>query len=268
VRARIAPDAGQRTGDFFERRSWVEHIMGMPVSVHARGAGVRDSDVADAVTALFADLRALEDVFSTYRPGSEVSRLQRGELTLAECSADVQEVHRLCRVALALTDGAFDAWSAVPDRPGVFDPTGLVKSWAVGRAARRLDAVGHVAFAVGAGGDVLITPGAQGREWIIGIEDPRDRERLVATAPVHDGAVATSGIAARGLHIVDPRSGERAAEVLSATVIGPSLLWADVFATAAVALGREAVEWVGGLHGTSGLLVLADGRLHRWQNAP
>lgn len=250
-----------------EHRVWVEHVMGMPVSVHARGSGAREPMVAMAVDALFSDLHVLEDVFSTFRPGTVVSRLQRGELALAECSADVQEVYRLCQVALALTHGAFDAWAAVPGHPGTFDPTGLVKSWAVGRAARRLDAVGHVAFAVGAGGDVLVTPGTQGSDWIIGIEDPQDRTRLIATAPVHDGAVATSGIAARGLHIVDPRSGKLATEVLSATVVGPSLLWADVFATAAVALGREAVEWVSGLHGTSGLLVLADGGVHRWQNA-
>ncbi len=92
-------------------------------------------------------------------------------------------------------------------------------------------------------------PGAAARTWTVGIEDPRDGGRIQARVPVQDGAVATSGTAARGLHIVDPRSGERAANVRSATVIGPSLLWADVYATAAVALGREAVNWVGSLHG-------------------
>ena len=56
--------------------------------------------------------------------------------------------------------------------------------------------------------------------------------------------------------------------MLSATVIGPSLLWADVWATAAVARGASAVEWVDTLTGTSGLLVLADGTVHRWSTAP
>lgn len=249
-----------------EHRAWVEHLMGMPVSVHARGAGARAPEADDAVGAVFDDLRRLEDVFSTYRPHSQVSRLQRGELALEDCDADVREVHRLCETALALTGGAFDAWSAVPDRPGLFDPTGLVKSWAVARAARRLDGLAP-AFAVGAGGDVLVLPGTVAHEWRIGIEDPRDRTRVLATVPVRDGAVATSGIAARGLHIVDPRSGRRAADVLSATVVGPSLVWADVFATAAIALGTDAVTWTQGLAGTSGILVLADGGVHRWANA-
>jgi thiamine biosynthesis lipoprotein len=262
-----ARDAGFPELAAQEHRVWVEHVMGMPVSVHARGSGARDPIVAMAVDALFSDLHVLEDVFSTYRPGSQVSRLQRGELRLEESADEVREVRRLCQAARVLTDGAFDAWAAVPGRPGVFDPTGLVKGWAVGRAARRLDVVDHVAFAIGAGGDILVRPGAAGRTWTVGIEDPRDRGRILARVPVQDGAVATSGTAARGLHIVSPRSGERATDVLSATVIGPSLLWADVYATAAVALGREAVDWVGSLHGTSGMLVLADGVVHRWQNA-
>jgi len=49
-------------------------------------------------------------------------------------------------------------------------------------------------------------------------------------------------------------------------VVGPSILWADVAATAAVVLGPSAEAWTSRLHGTSGLLVLADGRIHRWAN--
>jgi thiamine biosynthesis lipoprotein len=249
-----------------DHRVWVEQVMGMPVSVHARGTGARDERTAEAVGALLADLHDADAMFSTYRPDSQISRLQRGELSLEDCAPEVREVELLCRTALARTAGAFDAWKAVPDRPGLFDPTGLVKSWAVSHAARRLDAVPDVAFAVGAGGDVLLRSGGQDRDWTVGIEDPRDRTRVLARVPVRDGAVATSGSAARGEHIVDPRSGRRARGVLQATVVGPSLLWADVFATASVALGADAVGWVDRLHGTSGMLVLADGAIHRWAN--
>jgi FAD:protein FMN transferase len=47
------------------------------------------------------------------------------------------------------------------------------------------------------------------------------------------GAVATSGAAARGAHVVDPRTGLGIDRSGSATVVGPDLLWADVWATAA-----------------------------------
>lgn len=254
-----------------ERRAWVEQVMGMPVSVHARGAGARGGDVDGAVRTFYAELCAIERLFSTYRPTSQVSRLQRGELALAECHPVVTEVHRLCTIAHERTGGWFDAWGSVPGRPGVFDPTGLVKTWAVGRAARHLADLPGLDVAVNAGGDVLLRQHPESDEdaepWLVGIEDPRDRRRVLATVPVHDGGVATSGTAARGAHILDPRTGRPATEVLSATVIGPSLLWADVWATAAVARGGSAVDWVASLHGTSGMLVLADGRVHRWTNA-
>ena len=250
-----------------ERRSWVEHLMGMPVSIHVRGAGARGEDVAVTVASVYTSLRAAEDVFSTWRPDSQVSRLQRGEISLAEADPDVREVHRLCEVARIRTRGWFDAWNAVPDRPGTFDPTGLVKTWAVARAARPLRALARArgfGFAIGAGGDVLTVPGADGAPWEVGVEDPHDRTRVLATITAHDGGVATSGIVARGAHILDPHTGRRVTGVLSVTVAGPSLMWADVFATAAVAMGPAGARWAAGLPDTSGIAVLADGTVHRW----
>lgn len=249
------------------RRAWARQIMGMPISVHVRGDGARGPAAAAAASGLFADLRVADALFSTYREDSEINRLARGELDLDDCDPALREVHHLCEVARERTGGYVDAW-AVPGRPGEFDPTVLVKTWAVARAARRFDALPGLALAVGAGGDILLTPGDEPDPWRIGIEDPRDRTRLLATVPVRDGGIATSGVAARGAHIFDPHTGDPALEVLSATVIGPSVMWADVWATAAIARGAAAVDWVETLHGTSGMLVLADGRVHRWQNAP
>ena len=252
-----APDPGHR--------AWVEHLMGMPVSVHARGAGARAPEVDAAVQEVFAELRRLEAIFSTYRPDSEISRLQRGSLSLEEASDVVREVHRLCVTARERTRGAFDAWRAVPDEPGLFDPTGLVKGWAIARASAVLEGLGP-SMAVDAGGDLVVVPGDEPYTWTVGIEDPADRTRVLARVALADGAVATSGTAARGLHITDPRTGRPATTLASATVVGPSLLWADVFATAAVALGEDARAFVEGLHGTSGLLVLPDGTRHAWAN--
>ncbi|MDO8106410.1 FAD:protein FMN transferase [Isoptericola sp. b441] len=246
-------------------RAWVEQIMGMPISVHVRGPRARDEVVAAAVADLFDELRAVDARFSPYREDSELRHLQRGEVDLADASDEMREVERLCRTAWARTDGWFDAWHSRPD--GLFDPTGLTKTWGVARAARHLDRLPGLGYAIGAGGDVLLTPPPDGEPWLIGIEDPRDRSRVLATVPVSEGAVATSGTAARGAHILDPRTGAPTTQLLAASVVGPSLLWADVFATAAIARGASAVDWVSTLHGTSGLLVLADGSVHRWANA-
>ena len=63
------------------RRAFVAQVMGLPVSVHVRGPSAHGADVAAAVEALFDALRADDVLFSTWRPGSEVSRIRRGAAT-------------------------------------------------------------------------------------------------------------------------------------------------------------------------------------------
>lgn len=82
------------------------------------------------------------------------------------------------------------------------------------------------------------------------------------------GAVATSGTARRGAHITDPRSGRPAGAVRSVTVVGPELLWADVYATAAVARGADALDWLATLDGYAALLVDAAGRIRATPDWP
>lgn len=235
--------------------------MGLPVSIHVRGDAAHEGATDAAVARAFAALRDVDATFSPFKPGSELSRLRRGELALEDASDDMRVVEQLCHVARERTGGVFDPWGW---REG-YDPTGLVKGWAIARAGELLRGI-DADVLVNAGGDVLARCADPDGTWLVGIEDPADRTRILATVPVQDGAVATSGSAARGEHIVDPRTGGPATGVRAATVIGPSILWADVLATAAVVLGEAAVEWSATLHGTSGLLVLDDGRVHRWAN--
>jgi thiamine biosynthesis lipoprotein len=79
------------------------------------------------------------------------------------------------------------------------------------------------------------------------------------TIPLRRGAVATSGTAARGEHILDPVTGAPPAGLLSATVVGPELTWADVYATAAFVRGPDALGWLSGLAGHAAVLVTSDG---------
>lgn len=246
------------------RRAFVAQIMGMPISIHLRGPEVRQPAVEAAVERAFAALRFDEEVFSTWKPDSDISRIQRGELSLAAAHPRVREVARLCERATALTGGAFSAQLPGPDGRTVFNPTGLVKGWAVQRALDNLlaePALHHHDAMINAGGDIAVlcqrtdTP-----DWTIAVEDPRDRQHLLRTLALRRGAVATSGTVARGRHIIDPATGLPAVdELLSATVIGPSLIWADVYATAAYVRGRRALAWLATIPQHLGLLVTADG---------
>jgi thiamine biosynthesis lipoprotein len=243
------------------RRAWVEQIMGLPVSVHLRGPDVQTAAVEQAVAAVFDELRAVDAMFSTYRPDSEVSLLHRGERELAACPAAVREVVELCEQARGRTAGYFDARQLPLPSGGVgFDPSGLVKGWAVERAARHLtDLPGHDRC-LNAGGDILVFAAPERPAWRVGIEDPTRPARVLNVLELRTGAVATSGPAHRGPHIVDPRDGRAADGVRAVTVTGGSLLWADVYATAAVARGD--VAWLDGVPGYEAMLVDRDGTVH------
>jgi thiamine biosynthesis lipoprotein len=245
------------------RTAWVRQIMGLPVSIHLRGPGhpaVREA----AVAAAFAELEQADRLFSTYQPGSEISRLNRRELAEEQCDPLVREVLALCAAARARTGGSFDARRRSPDGEDTVDPSGLVKGWAAERAARILAARGSGDdYYLGAGGDIALgcaQPLAP--FWRIGIENPRDPASMLGILPLRSGAVATSGITRRGAHIIDPVTGGPATALLSATVTGPSLMWADVYATAIIARGSTSLDWLAALEGYEALAVTPDGAVH------
>jgi thiamine biosynthesis lipoprotein len=228
------------------RRSWVQQIMGMPISVHVRGDRVpADPQIPGVVEAVFAQLREVDNLFSTYRADSEVSRLNRAELAVRDCHPLVREVVELCEQARERTDGYFDARLPHGASGHWFDPSGLVKGWAVERASVLLAEIDDHDYYLNAGGDMaLAVRSPSSPAWQVGIEDPRERTRMLAVRAVRSGGVATSGTAARGQHVINPHTGQPAEDLLAVTLIGPTLLWADVYATAAFARGSDALSWL------------------------
>lgn len=233
---------------------YVEHVMGMPVSLALRGRHTTDAPARAAWAEALAVLREADRVFSTYRPDSVVSRLGRGELDERDCPPEVHEVLAIAEATRRDSDGAFDV-----RRDGRLDPSGVVKGWAVERAAAPLRALPDTDFCLSAGGDLTCrTLRPDDAPWRVGVEDPRDPRRLVALVPVRTGAVATSGAAHRGAHVVDARTGLPPTGLGSVTVVAPSLTDADVDATAAYALGPDAARWLAA-RGRTGLVVGDDG---------
>ena len=241
------------------RRAWVEQVMGLPVSIHLRGEGVGTGEAEGRVQAAYDELRAVDVLFSPFRADSQVALIDRGALAVRDAHPLVAEVVELCRTARALTGGAFDAWRPAGGPLQRFDPTGLVKGWAVQRAAEHLAAGLGCDVSITAGGDIALRPGRDPQPWQVGVEDPRDPSGVLAVVPVVSGGVATSGTAHRGRHLVDPATGEPADELLSVTVVGPSLIWADVLATAAFVRGLDGLELLESVVGYEGLVVARDG---------
>ena len=260
--------------------------MGTVVSFDVPAAAVADGSLEAALRWL----HWVDRIFSPYRPDSDVSLLAAAEVTVDGCAPEVAEVISAC-TAVRLCSGGY--FTAAPG--GVFDPSGYVKGWAVERAAAILSAAGSTSHLVNGGGDVqcvggrprggLAVPSADCADpanpaapvassastallapepWRVGIADPFHRGRLALVVEAADGAVATSGIAERGPHIIDPHLGHPAAGLASLTVVGPSLALADAYATAAFAMGpTRARDWTESLRGYEAYAITDNG--DTWQ---
>ena len=238
------------------RRLRVEHIMGTAISID-----LRDPDVdAQAVETTVDWFREVDARFSPFRPDSEICRLGRGELTLEECALDVGEVLSHCEDLRLETGGVFNAWRWRGD--GRLDPSGLVKGWSVERAAELLARAGARNFCINAGGDIVVRGKPEpGRDWRIGIRHPGDASALAAVVQVSDLAVATSGNYERGDHIIDARTRMPAGDLVSLTVAGPNLTFADAYATVGFAMGSAGIGWVASRPGYSPYAVTREGRV-------
>lgn len=148
-------------------------------------------------------------------------------------------------------------------------PAGTVSTPPAWSRGGRCSALGQLAAVlpehdvlVNAGGDIAVWCAREdGEPWRLGVENPLDRTTVLATIELRAGGLATSGTAARGDHIYSPATGSAATELASVSVIGPSLMWADVYATAAFTRGAGAADWLRTLADHTWLVVTPDGEI-------
>ncbi len=270
--------------------------MGTFVSISIHGSHVGRH--SGAVEQAFDEVRAVDVLMSTFRPDSQVSRLNRaaGRDSMA-VDPRVAEVLRAAHLMGAQSGGVFDV-TVLPlmrafgfregDREGkphlptpealhaalarvdyraievdtvrdaaglahsgaAIDLGGIAKGYAVDRATEVLRARGVRQAVINAGGDlrVLGAPGPDnGDGWRVGITDPLQPGRILATLELRDQAIATSGNYEHFIevgeerfgHLIDPKSGSPAEPMLSATVVAPTAMQADAASTTAFLMGHE-----------------------------
>jgi FAD:protein FMN transferase len=235
---------------------YLEEVMGTVVVFDLHVESTLDGEVIDSlVESARAMLHDADDVFSTWKVESAVSRLRRGVATLGDMPDDVVEVLRLCERARELSQGWFNPWAM----PGGVDPTGYVKGWAAQRALRVFDHDGIAGAMVNAAGDIA-TRGRPGvnAPFRIGVTDPGAQGRLACVVDVH-AAIATSGTYERGQHLIDPFTGRSGARASSASVVGPDLGVADALATALAVAGPDFLELLEDVPDYEGLAFDDDG---------
>lgn len=114
------------------------------------------------------------------------------------------------------------------------------------------------------GGQVAVLGGG----WTVPVADPRRRDRSVMALSIDGGSVSTSGNSERGIevngrrlgHILDPRTGEPAADFGSLTVWTADPLRADCLSTGLYVLGPErALRWAAQHRGVEVLVLRPEG---------
>ncbi len=235
--------------------------MGTVFTIDIRDAGGWDDAVRDVV----AWLHHVDAVFSTYRPDSDIAQLQRGERTLDRGRPGRR--HR-ARPVRRSPPGDRRRTSRRCTADGSTRPGWSRAGPSSGRA--RCCAAGSRNHAVNGGGDVQ-TRGRGGAGPAV--DGRHHRPARPRAHPDHvTGDVLPSPPPAqreRGRTSSTRSPGSRPSRLASATVVGPSLTYADAYATAAFVRGPDALRWIDAIQGYELLLAGADGRVRTspgWPN--
>lgn len=146
------------------------------------------------------------------------------------------------------------------------DLGGIAKGYAVDKAIEALKKNGIKRALVNAGGDLYaLGTDPQGEKWQIGVQDPREEDKVIDIIKVKDKAVATSGDYRRYFtlegkrfsHIVNPKTGLTVQDVpMSVTIIGLDATTTDALSTGVFVLGpEEGMKLIESLSGVEGMII-------------
>lgn len=151
------------------------------------------------------------------------------------------------------------------------DLGGIAKGHAVDTCVSQLKMRGIKEALVMAGGDSRVLGDRRGRPWVIGVQDPRRKDAMVARIPLVDAAISTSGDyeryfeqdGARYHHILDPRTGMSATGTRSVTVIGPDATTTEGISKTVFIKGAErGIRFVESLQGIDAVIIDGGGNMH------
>lgn len=134
---------------------------------------------------------------------------------------------------------------------------GIAKGFAIDQAANKLKQLKVNSALINAGGDIRVIGNKQGNPFKIALANPDNTEEYITILNLNNISVATSGNYERYFnenksihHIIDPKTGKSANQLISVTVIAPYAIDADALATSVFVLGKdkgleliESIDW-------------------------
>jgi len=150
------------------------------------------------------------------------------------------------------------------------DLGGIAKGHAVDNAINHLQECGIENAIVSAGGDSRILGDKNGRPWMVGVQHPRDKNKMVVSMPLRNEAISTSGDYERffveeGIrhhHIMMPSTGKSANQSWSVSVLGKESLTTDALSTAIFVMGtKKGMALINSLENTEAILINDQGKM-------
>ena len=158
------------------------------------------------------------------------------------------------------------------DMPGVrIDLGGIAKGYAVDKSIALLRKCGIKDAMVTAGGDSRIIGDHDGRPWMTGIKDPRNKTASAVVIPLANTAISTSGDYERYFikngvryhHILNPRTGKSVHSTRSVTIIGPDATTTDGLSTTVFVMGpKYGLALAEKLKGIDAVIIDNKGKIH------
>lgn len=223
--------------------------------------GVDKNKALEAIREAFGEIKRIEEKFNRFDAKSEISMVNRlGGQGAVNISPELFKLIEDSLYYSKISNGTFDI-TVLPSQRGRYeeiildrgrssvrflapdiriDMGGIVKGYAADRAKDILTGQGIENALINIGGNIYALGNAMGKkEWEIGIQDPRDKYKIIDKLKLKDKAVSTSGDYERGLHIIDPSTGRPAGGVISVTVVADSAEESDALSTAIFVMGPE-----------------------------
>lgn len=258
----LAPLRAIGPGEAEEHRFHYDYVIGtsldlalwMPPATGAAEAAQR------AARAALDEIARLSRILSTYDPDSEIRRFENGG---AIQSPELAEVFALYRYWQMQTGGVLSIRPAGVDAPLNVDALG--KAYIVDRAAATLRAASPSieGLVLNIGGDIVVW----GRRCELGVTDPNaphDNADPFTRISLNNEAVATSGVYARGPHLLDARTGRKPLGPANATVIARDAVTANALATTLCIVDAKAgLDLVERISGAEALRIDPAGRASR-----
>lgn len=279
--------------------------MGTTVEIQIQSDNQKKAD--SAIDAAFAEIQRLNDKYTVYNPTSYLNQINSTDFF--QLDDETYYLLKKCENYNTISKGAFDPaigniikalgfestepedipedsilnyiqqnnWKLIEltSDKKIIKPKNLrinlgaiAKGYAVDRMFEIIKSYGFDIFLVNAGGEIKCI----GKDWEIGVQHPRKKDRIAGIIKLNGKAVATSGDYERYKikngkkinHIFNPITGRIADQCQSATIITNNVLDADALATSVFVLGPiQGLRLIEEIQNAEALIFDKDGQLYR-----